>query len=362
MAAGAFAPRGALRLRARAAMRPRRGVFAALALVALLAGSGAALAGSDAAPAPLAAAGESSLDSLVAAERAFSRHSVAAGMKEAFLAHLADDAVVFRPAPVSGKQVWRARANPAGTLVWEPDYAEISGDGNLGVTSGPWEYRPAPERNLPTGHGHFISVWKRVKSGQWRVAADIGIEHEKTVELGAVELAPGPEHAMPKADSREFGSMIFGGALFSSGTGVGVALGTGPGYVPREQRLMARAINDMMSAERALVFVTRTQGTEQAYPAHAAADVRVYRTGSAPTVGVTDGLGILAKRRGHVDLVPYGDGMAAARDLGYCYGLLIARASGAAAPDTCSYLHVWRKDDAGRWKLALDVENAFAQK
>ena len=60
-------------------------------------------------------------------------------------------------------------------------------------------------------------------------------------------------------------------------------------------------------------------------------------------------------------LVPYGDGMSASRDLGYSYGLLIARPSGAAAPDTVSYLHVWRRDAAGRWKLALDVENAFGK-
>ena len=67
-------------------------------------------------------------------------------------------------------------------------------------------------------------------------------------------------------------------ALLSSGwTTGGFGFATGPGYVPREQRLMARAINDMMNAERALVFVTRTRGTEQAYPAHAAADLRQQR-------------------------------------------------------------------------------------
>ncbi|HEY2954802.1 MAG TPA: nuclear transport factor 2 family protein [Candidatus Eisenbacteria bacterium] len=365
-AGGGRTPRGARLRRVRApAGGSGPGGFAAPALAALLAALalGVLLAVSSGSAARAAAAGESSLDSLVAAERAISRHSVASGMKEAFLAHLADDAVVFRPAPVNGKQVWQARANPAGTLEWAPDHAEISGAGDLGVTSGPWEFRPAPERNLPTGYGHFNSVWKRTKSGEWRVAVDIGIEHEKpAVDLGAVELVPGPEHEKPKAEPREFGGAVFGGGLFSSGTGVGVGFASGPGYVPREHRLMARAINDMMGAERALVFLTRTKGTEQAYPAHAAADLRVFRSGSLPAVGVTDALAILAKRRGHLDLVPYGDGMSASRDLGFSYGLLVARPSGAAAPDTCSYLHVWRRDNAGRWKLALDVENAFGKK
>src|SRR2546422_3063287 len=289
---------------------PRRTAPAAFAGVALL----AALAGNAACAAPV---GASSLDTLVAAERAFSSLSVARGMKEAFLANLSDDAVVFGPGPVNGKQVWRGRPNPAGTLAWAPDFAEISGAADLGVTSGPWEYRAAPERNPPNGYGHFISVWKRAKDGAWRVAADIGIDHEKpALALDAVEPAPGPTHEKPKPGPREFGGMVFGGGLFSSGTGVGMGFATGPGYIPREQRLMARAINDMMTAERSLVFVTRNRGTEQAYPQHAAAAVRVFRTGSLPAVGVTEALGILAKRRGHLDLVPYGDRMSASRDLG----------------------------------------------
>ncbi|HEY2954171.1 MAG TPA: nuclear transport factor 2 family protein [Candidatus Eisenbacteria bacterium] len=335
---------------ARAAPGAWRAAAAMLAALALAAG--ATRAGAD----------ESALDSLVAAERAFSAYSVAHGMKEAFLAYLADDAVVFRPAPANGKHVWRARPSPSGTLEWAPDFAEIAGAGDLGVTSGPWEYRPAPERNLPASYGHFSTVWKRTKDG-WRVAADMGNDHEKPERgLDAVELVRGPEHEKPKAAPREFGGAVFGGGLFSSGTGVGVGFGGGPGYVPREQRLMARAINDMMSAERSLAFATRNQGIERAYPAHAAADLRVYRAASFPLVGVSEALPALAKRQGRVELVPYGDGMSSSRDLGYSYGLLLWTAKSAPRPDTTSYLHVWRRDAAGRWKLALDVENEFGKK
>ena len=60
-----------------------------------------------------------------------------------------------------------------------------------------------------------------------------------------------------------------------------------------------------------------------------------------------------------VEIAPYGEGMTSFRGLGRSYGSLISSASAGAAPDTVSYLHVWRRDDAGRWKLALDVENEF---
>src|SRR5262245_3867562 len=87
--------------------------------------------------APLAAADPTSLDTLVAAERAFSAAAVEHGMQAAFLEYLADGAIVFRPGPVNGRQSWKAR-NPKGALVWGPSFAEISGAGDLGFTTGPW--------------------------------------------------------------------------------------------------------------------------------------------------------------------------------------------------------------------------------
>ena len=302
------------------------------------------------------------LDSLVAAERAFAALSVERGLMEAFVANLAEDAVLFRPRPVTGRRLWRARGPSAATLAWAPDYAEIAGAGDLGVTSGPWEFRSPPERNLPPGHGHFISMWRKTREGAWRVAVDIGIEHEKLERGLEAELTPGPTHPKPPPTPRDFGGAIYGGGGFSSGTGVGIGFGTGgPGYVPIQDRIRARAINDMMKAERALVFATRNHGAEHAYPEHAAADVRVYRGGSAPWVGVSEALPAVSKHGRRVEIEPWGDGMSTSRDLGYSYGLLIARTGSASHPDTASYLHVWRRDDAGRWKLALDVENEFGK-
>ena len=304
------------------------------------------------------------LDSLIAAERAVAALSVERGLKEAFLANLADDAVLFRPVPVNGMRLWRARPASTARLAWAPDFAEIAGAGDLGVTSGPWELRAPPERNQPPAYGHFITVWRRAKGGAFRAAIDIGVEHPRPEGgVDTVDLALGPTHPKPPPPRRDFGGQIFGGGTFSSGTGVGVSFGSGgPGYVPIQDRLMAHAINDMMKAERSLIYVTRNRGVERAYPEHAAADVRVYRTGSFPTVGVSEALPALSKHGRKVQIEPWGDGMSSSRDLGYSYVLLIARTSAASHPDTASYMHVWRRDEAGRYKLAIDVENEFPKR
>jgi ketosteroid isomerase-like protein len=90
--------------------------------------------------------------------------------------------------------------------------------------------------------------------------------------------------------------------------------------------------------------------------------VRIYREGMLPMVGAAAARAALAKRGRRVELAPGQHGMSASRDLGYSYGLLFARASAGARPDTVSYLHVWRRTAEGAWKLALDVENPFGAK
>ena len=82
--------------------------------------------------------GDRTLQSLIAAERAFSRLSEEKGIKEAFLTYLADDSIVFRPKPVPGRHAYEAAADDSpGLLTWGPAYAEVALGGELGSTTGP---------------------------------------------------------------------------------------------------------------------------------------------------------------------------------------------------------------------------------
>src|ERR1700752_2293471 len=120
------------------------------------------------------------LDSLVAAERRFAAMSVEKGMRDAFVEFLDDSAIVFRPLPAYGRPAWQARGPAQGTLSWGPSFAEISGAGDLGVTSGPWTFELKQEGKEPDyAYGHFNSLWMRPPGGDWRVMLDIGINHEK---------------------------------------------------------------------------------------------------------------------------------------------------------------------------------------
>jgi len=297
-----------------------------------------------------------SLDTLVAAERAFSATSVEQGMRTAFVQNLADDGIVFRPGPVNGRESWRTRPSPKGTLIWTPSFAEISGALDLGFSSGPWEYR---SEGNPTAYGHFVSVWRRELGGPWRVVLDHGVSHDRPdTDLEHVELRTGPVHVPPSTDYQPSGLSV-GGTMFSGGVGLGVGTTTGGTEIDDEWRRTAHETNTMMGAERSFGFAMSTKSVAKAYGDQAADDLRFYRDGREPSLGKDAAIAATGNGRRDRTWTSRGNGVAKSWDIGYSYGIVVERASQKVPPDTSSFVHLWRKDATGRWRLALDVETAF---
>jgi ketosteroid isomerase-like protein len=267
---------------------------------------------------PAAAAASEALDSLVAAERAFAKMSFEQGVRDAFLAYLAGDGVIFRPLPTSGRKAWESRGPVAVTLVWEPVYAEVSAAGDLGYTTGPWELRPNdPQR--PTGYGHFVSVWQKQADGAWRVAVDIGITHAQPMRgLGNVDFVPGPAHVASKRRAD---------------------------------------LPDLIALDLAWAEEARTRGSVAAFARWAAPDVRFYRDHVVPVSGLRGGREMMRAVPGVTIWEPDAQKVARSGDLGCTYGILERRGAAGAAPDSSVYLHVWRRSTDGRWKVALALEN-----
>jgi ketosteroid isomerase-like protein len=307
------------------------------------------------------------LASLVDAETAFSALSVEKGMKVAFLAYLADDGIIYRPGPILGRDSWKKRSSPPGTLIWEPSYAEVSTNGDLGLSTGPWEYRPADSTGGETAYGQFVSVWRRLEEdGPWMVAVDLGISHPKPAEsVGGVTFTPGPEHVLPAQPKKSSVSFSFGGMISGGGGGVGIGVGSADSpYDDSYHQAMASQMHRMMSAERTLAYELRSKDPGRAFPKLAASDVRVLRGGSEPVVGITEGAALAGTGRPHaLEYRAHGHGVSGALDMGFSYGITLRTPQGASKPDTAGYLHVWRKDGvSGEWKLALDVESAYPKR
>ena len=152
----------------------RRNLASVLGLLATVAWS-SSVAGADA-----AAERAARIEQVRAAEIAFAR-SVMDDKPEIF-AGLLDEGTVF----VSGKSVTRGKsAVVAGWkdffgpdrpyFEWHPEVVELSADGNLGLSRGPWVIRTKDKEGKEVEiQGLYNSIWQRQADGTWKIIFDAG--------------------------------------------------------------------------------------------------------------------------------------------------------------------------------------------
>lgn len=119
-------------------------------------------------------AAEPSAAQIETAERAFAADGLALGVRDSFLKHMADDAIVFRPGPVNAKALYEKRpSSKTPKLEWWPRKVVIARSGDLGLSVGPWAI------NGKRG-GYYATIWRKGPDGQWKWVYDGGAEADAT--------------------------------------------------------------------------------------------------------------------------------------------------------------------------------------
>ena len=98
-----------------------------------------------------------------------------------FIAHTDDEFRFFPPnAPFmddrkAAEDYWDAVINTPGlTLVWAPEGAEVSTDGDMGFTYGFYTLTTADDAGKETvAKGKYVTVMRMQESGEWRPMVDI---------------------------------------------------------------------------------------------------------------------------------------------------------------------------------------------
>ncbi len=254
------------------------------------------------------------LKDLVNSEREFAQRAKAEGMQQAFLSTLSDNAVVFRPMPVNGKLWYRERGESKALLIWEPEFADVSESGDLGYTTGPWEFLPNGERSEQTFFGHYLSIWRKTREGGWMVVVDIGVNHDAPYEPAELVTA------------------TTAGNRFDSDTGW----------------------NEVADLESAFDSLGGTD-LQDHYAALLADDVRFYRDGAKPLIGKAAVADQLKSLPAEMEVSPMEIVVAASGDLGYAYGTQKVKDDSATASAKEAYLRIWRKGGDGKWQLAVNI-------
>ena len=260
---------------------------------------------------------QSALQEMVKTEQAFSKMAEEKPTQDAFLAFIADDGLLFRPGAVNGKKWMLEHPAPPTDkkplLAWQPSFAGMSASGDMGFTTGPWEFKGDVKDEKPSAYGHFVTVWKKQTDGTWKFVVDLGISHPQS---------GGPQTLWQPAETNSKTS-----------------------FKPV----------DGPKAREALLDRDRSYSTDK-FSSYASPEVRLYRTGNLPYIGVQAATEALAKTKGQTAWQPIGGDVSRAGDLGYTHGTYEATDDAKKVTEKGSYVRIWRKQ-GNVWRIVMDVVN-----
>lgn len=242
-------------------------------------------------------------------EKAFAKHAVEYTTKEAFLKFMDTGAVVFDNGVIQkAKPFWEAKPAGTGKLLWSPSFAVISTQGDLAITTGPWELKAtAATKDTALSSGAFMTVWEK-KNNEWKFLADIGVAHNKknprssgvsSVELNHIERTT--------YDGKRY----------------------------------------MLAAEYSFINAYNASGKE-AYNNVADNDIHLLNPGQVPSHGIYSLEAALVNMSGKIKFEVVNSGVSKDGDVGYVYGY--ATENGRKG----NYMRVWRRISR-KWMLIMQT-------
>jgi ketosteroid isomerase-like protein len=272
------------------------------------------------------AQGQTPLQEMVKTEQAFSKMAEEKNIRDAFMAFIADDGLLFRPGAVNGKKWMLEHPVPPSDkkplLAWQPSYAGMAASGDMGFTTGPWEFKNDIKDEKPSGYGHFMTVWKKQPDGSWKFVVDLGISHSQS---GGPQTLWQPTETTQKTTARTVDQ--------------------------------ASARNALLDRDRKYSDDGLKQGLVKAFVAYASPEVRLYRAGNLPFTGRDASAGALTKAKGQFTWQPIGGDVSRAGDLGYTHGTYEVADDTKKVIEHGSYVRIWKNQD-GVWRIVMDVINA----
>lgn len=236
---------------------------------------------------------------VVNAERAFAQHALSHSIKQAFLQYLDSTGVVFTEGgEQNGIKFWEKAQETEAKLQWYPTYAAISAAGDLGFTTGPFEFRQTLAGPL-LGAGQYTTVWRKTAKGEWKFLVDLGVDYQPSLYDDQNPLT----HFVP----------------------AGAADTSVPALEARLNTLSVAAFRDVIMD--ASLFNIRGQGPKKGVEQ------------------IMEGLqGLPAK----YEFIPVATGISQSKDLAYAYGIMKYNGK------KTNYLRIWAHTAEG-WKLLVQV-------
>ncbi len=116
---------------------------------------------------------------MINAEKEFAAFTASHSIREGFLKYMDSAGVIFNSSGqiLNAQEIYQKQKPSAGVLSWTPAFALISASGDLGVTTGPYEYRLKSASDTVAEKGSFTSVWHIDQQGNWKNLVDLGVSY-----------------------------------------------------------------------------------------------------------------------------------------------------------------------------------------
>jgi hypothetical protein len=256
--------------------------------------------------------------SLISTDKNFSSKVTKKGINKAFSKFADKEGITFKPEALSIKEFYSGKEIPGfHYLKWNPQYAMISKKGDLGFTSGQYEFSDGDRKD----HGHYLYIWKNIY-GKWKLALEIGITHPQQEDNLKPEFYNPTDYRFP----------IF----------------IGP------QKIQMR--EDIVFSTDILLGKSFKKHGNKDLKEFYDDKVRLYFPGNVPLLGKEDALNFVKKQRLMFQTsVPDFVDRSLSGDLAYTYGKTVI------SNKTYSYVRVWKLSEEMKWNIILDVYNKLKE-
>lgn len=258
------------------------------------------------------------LSQMIRTEYEFASTAAESGTRDAFLSFIADDGILFRPAPVNGKRFLINQKKSEGLLSWYPSYAFISKSGDIGCTTGPADFR-RDKNSEPLWYGNFATVWKLQDDGKWRFLIDAGNSNGK------------PESIENKLEPVK--SEFTGAGTLSTGVTVKEVI---------------------FGIDREFNFILQNSEAIEVYRDYVDDDTRLLRDGIIPVIGLKNITDYLKNENEKFSFEQNDGNISSAGDFGYVYGLMQTAETAGEKIKKYNYFRIWR-NTSGKWKILIEV-------
>jgi hypothetical protein len=260
------------------------------------------------------------VNTVLKAEDYFEKLVARKGIKDAFLEVADPEGIVFKPQPVHIADFYNNIDKQPGYLLWEPKFARISANGDLGFSAGPYTYQ-VHKTDSDKVFGDYVSIWRTDADGKMKLLVDLGIQHPEPEQEVITDFA-GPDSSKLIAPSKD----PFNG-------------------------------KNVILATDKLFNHSLTISSLASYKEFLSPEGRYYFPGFEPVLGQEQVMKFINNEAITIAAETIDAGRSTSNDLAYSYGT--ARITKGDVVSNYNYVRIWEIDKDHKWDILLEAFSAI---